>query len=273
MHIPAKRSGRPSFEKVDGIAAEIFTREAGRIVLSRSSDMPLWQQLANQLENLIYSGKIAQRSRIPSEPALCDLFQVSRPVVRNALGALASKGLVVKLPRKGMFVGMPPRESGFVTTNLSLFDDMMARGADIKTRTYELERVAPDEQERDALQLSEGEDVVRVNRVFWIDDQPITYTHMSFPARKVPGFENTDLEGQSILGMVRTLYGRRATRAERWFSAAMPSARAQERMGVPADQPLIWIESVAFEADGSPLEFYRAYYNSNTARIHVSVSD
>ncbi|MGB5724672.1 MAG: GntR family transcriptional regulator [Parasphingorhabdus sp.] len=266
-------AGRPSFEKSDGHATEAFRRESSRIVLSREAPSSLWLQLSDQLENLILSGKLAPNSRIPSEPALCTIFNVSRPVVRSAIGALAARGLVVKLPRKGMFIGNPPRESGFVTANVSLFDDMVARGASIRTRTFELTKAKADDEERAALQLADAAEVVRVTRVFWVDDRPITYTHISFPASKVPGFEKQDVGGRSILGMIRDLYGRRLIRAERWFTATMPSALAQERMGVPGDEPLIWIESIGFENDGSPLEYYRAYYNSKAARIHVSVSN
>ena len=121
--------------------------------------------------------------------------------------------------------------------------------------------------------MAEDDRVVRIARVFWVDGGPLTYTHMSFPSRKIPGFEEFDLEGQSILGLIRDTYGRRTSRAERWFTAAMPSAEACERMGVPEDCPLIRIESIAYEKDGSPLEYYEAYYNSLAARIHISVSD
>lgn len=273
-HIPDKRrTGRPSFDEADGLAAEVFRHEGQRIVLSRDDSAPLWQQLSNQLENLIYSGKIAPRSRIPSEPALCEIFGVSRQVVRNAIGALSTKGLVVKLPRKGMFVGNPPRETDCVTSNLSLFEDMAARGVRVSTKTFELVRTAPDDREKEALELGPGEEVVRVGRVFWIDDRPITCTRMSFPAKKVQGLETLDVEGRSIFGLVRERYDRRPHRAERWFAATMPDAETAERMGVPIDEPMIWIESIAFESDGTPLEFYRAHYNSNTARIHVSVSE
>ena len=73
--------------------------------------------------------------------------------------------------------------------------------------------------------------------------------------------------------MIRDRYGRRVVRAERNFSAVMPSEIACERMGVPADKPLIWIESIGFERDGSPLEYYRAFYNSEAATIRISVAD
>lgn len=268
-----RKTGRPSFDEADGHAAEVFRQEGRRIVLSRDDAAPLWQQLCNQLENLIYSGKIAPRSRIPSETALCEIFRVSRPVVRKALGALSTRGLVVKLPRKGMFVGNPPRETDCITSNLSLFEDMAARGVRVSTKTFELIRTEPDDRERESLELGPGEEIVRVGRVFWIDDRPITCTRMSFPATKVQGLETLDVEGRSIFGLVRERYGRRPHRAERWFAATMPDAETAERMGVPAEIPMIWIESIAYEADGTPLEYYRAHYNSDTARIHVSVSE
>ena len=172
-----------------------------------------------------------------------------------------------------MYVGNRARDTDFVTTNLNLFEDMIARGRNVTTETFEFQRTAPDAEEAQALRLGEGEEVVRVGRVFWIDGLPITCTRMTFPAAKVPGFEELDVEGQSILGMVRDRYGRRLHRAERWFNAVMPDDEVVARTGVPRDKPLIWIESLAFEQDGSPLEFYRAHYVSQTARIHISVSD
>lgn len=266
-------AGRPSFEQAHGLEAESFRREASKVVLSRQANTSLWQQLADQLENMILSNKLAVNSRIPSEPALCEIFDVSRPVVRSAIASLASRGLINKIPRKGMFIGDPPKESGFVTANISVFDDMHSRGAKIDTKTYEVIRVDADEDEIAGLKLSEGEQVVRLKRVFWVDGSPITYTRMSFPAKKVPGFERENIEGRSILGMIRDLYGRSVIRAERSFAATLPSEEAQERMQVSEHDPLIWIESVGFEADGSPLEYYRAFYDSRAARIKVTVSD
>lgn len=150
---------------------------------------------------------------------------------------------------------------------------MLARGVKVETKTYEVTRVEADEDEVTGLKLAPGDQVVRLKRVFWVDGDPITYTRMSFPAAKVPGFEREDVEGRSILGMIRDLYGRSVVRAERNFAATLPTPEAQERMQVSEYDPLIWIESIGFEADGTPLEYYRAFYDSRAANIRVSVSD
>ena len=52
----------------------------------------------------------------------------------------------------------------------------------------------------------------------------------------------------------------------------MPDARVAQLMDIKMSVPLISIESIAYDPDDIPLEYYRAYYNSAVARIHVSTT-
>ncbi|WP_298290064.1 GntR family transcriptional regulator [uncultured Litoreibacter sp.] len=255
------------------MAFEIFQRQSQHVVLSRTASLPLWEQLYQHLENLILSDKLAVGSRIPSEPLLCDLFGVSKAVVRHAISALASKGLVVKLPRKGMFVCERPKESGFVTSNVSLFEDMMARGASIDTKTFAFTTEKADPEEQQGLLLGPDDDVVRITRLFRVDGMPITHSVISFPAAKLPGFAHKDIKNRSILAAIKQLYGLKVVRADRWLDAHMPNALICERMELNDPKPLIHIESIGYDQNGERLEYYQAYYDTGAARIRISVAD
>lgn len=268
-----RKPGRPSFVRADKNNAERFDAAICNISLICTSAVPLWKQLAEQLEAVIRQGGIQPHSRIPSEEALAARFGVSRPVIRHALQNLASRGIVVKLHRKGVFVGDPKPETDFITTNLAAYDDLVARGHKVTTKTFEFYRTAADEHERRALQLKEEDTVVRILRGFWMDDKPVSHALVSFRGDKVPGLENFDIEGQPILRHIQQAYGRRLTRAERWLKAVLPPSQVAIDMGVRSDLPMIWVESIAYEADNSPLEYYRAHYNSEAALIHLSVID
>ena len=139
------------------------------------------------------------------------------------------------------------------------------------TRTFELQLSDPDPEEAAALHLDVGSQVLRVGRVFVMDGKPITYANVSFPAARVPGLEDLLKEGAPVLRLIRERYGRTLVRADRWFKAVMPPKDVAAAMETEPGQPMIWIKSIAYEADDSPLEFYRAYYNSETALIHLSV--
>jgi GntR family transcriptional repressor for pyruvate dehydrogenase complex len=56
------------------------------------------EQVQKQIEDAIFNGTFAQGEKLPSENALAEMFGVSRPTVREALGALVTAGLVRKLP-------------------------------------------------------------------------------------------------------------------------------------------------------------------------------
>src|SRR5271154_6296633 len=80
-------------------------RQIHRIGLGSADSKPLSQplrlgdHLSTRISDLIDRGEFGDEGRLPSELALADRFGVSRPVVREALSRLRSRGVVVS--RKG----------------------------------------------------------------------------------------------------------------------------------------------------------------------------
>ncbi|WP_215455658.1 GntR family transcriptional regulator [Streptomyces sp. ATCC 21386] len=65
---------------------------------------PLYEQIAVILSARIADGTYPPRRRVPSEAAICDEFNVSRPTARSALQLLGQRGLIVTVRGKGSFV-------------------------------------------------------------------------------------------------------------------------------------------------------------------------
>lgn len=65
-------------------------------------------RIVQELGMQIVGGKLAPGQRLPAEPSLCEIYGVSRPVLREATRVLVAKGLVVSKPRVGSVVR--PRE-------------------------------------------------------------------------------------------------------------------------------------------------------------------
>ncbi|RVV97087.1 GntR family transcriptional regulator [Mesobaculum littorinae] len=263
-----KLRGRP--RNNDKASLDVIQRIASRGVIRRSSDTPLWVQLKNALADEIGRHALKPEMRLPAEQTIAELLEVSRPVVRAALDALSDQGLVAKVPRRGIFVTQPRSETSFLTSNVSVHSDLQARGHLVEAQAFLFERCAPDEDEQRIFSLPPDGTVIRIGRIYRSDSQPITHTVISLPGHKVPRMEAVDIQGRSIFEILNTHYGLTAQRAERWFTAALAPEDVAGRLEVPPGHPLISIESVAYDAFDAPLEYYRAYYNSDVARIHVS---
>lgn len=68
---------------------------------------PVTQTIARRLQEMIRSGELKAGERLPSQRALSEQLNVSRPSLREALLTLETLGLVQTLPARGTFVMDP----------------------------------------------------------------------------------------------------------------------------------------------------------------------
>lgn len=64
----------------------------------------IYEQVADQIRHAIRTGKFPPNSRLPAERELAALFKVTRPHVREAIGALQNEGLVLTRRGSGTYV-------------------------------------------------------------------------------------------------------------------------------------------------------------------------
>lgn len=73
-------------------------------MINKYSNVPLYSQLKNLIIEKIDKGEYKEETKIPSEQELCDLFDISRPTVRQAINELTTNGYLYKEKGKGTFV-------------------------------------------------------------------------------------------------------------------------------------------------------------------------
>ena len=79
-------------------------------VFSPVASNKLYIQIYNQLHDAIMSGRFEVGDKLPSEKELCQVFNVSRVPVREALCALELNGLVDSVQGGGVYVRNLPSE-------------------------------------------------------------------------------------------------------------------------------------------------------------------
>jgi DNA-binding GntR family transcriptional regulator len=79
----------------DGARADRIDHNGPRLV---------WQQVSDDLTELITSGALSSGDRLPSNEALSSCYSVSRITVRNAIRHLRKQGLLTAVQGRGTFV-------------------------------------------------------------------------------------------------------------------------------------------------------------------------
>lgn len=73
-------------------------------MISKYSNIPLYSQLKRLIIEKIEKGEYSEDSKIPSEQELCEMYDISRPTVRQAISELTNSGYLYKEKGKGTFV-------------------------------------------------------------------------------------------------------------------------------------------------------------------------
>src|SRR6202049_2326065 len=140
-------------------------------VLDRESPVPLYYQLAQNMETAIRSGQLSSGSHLENEIELARQLGVSRPTVRRAIGLLANRGLVIRRHGIGTLV-VPVRVRRPVRLS-SLYDDLKESGQAPTTRLLAFEIVPAPAEVASALQITRGTRALYFERLRHATDQPI----------------------------------------------------------------------------------------------------
>ena len=74
------------------------------IIISNSSDQPIYEQVYSQIRDQIMSGDLKEGDRLPSIRALAAQLRISAITTKRAYSDLEAQGLVHTVPGKGCFV-------------------------------------------------------------------------------------------------------------------------------------------------------------------------
>jgi GntR family transcriptional regulator len=239
--------------------------------IDRTSPVQYYHQLKELLREEIGSGHWKVGTRIPSEPELCRLLDVSRTVVRQALGDLEHEGLLRRRKGLGTFVAEPKIRERLVQSLTGFHDDMVAQGRTPRTRVLD-QRVmtAPAHVARE-LGVPVGHPVVMIERVRFVDTEPIALVTTYLPHALVPGLERIDFTDRSLYQTLSTRFGLELDRGRRLLESVAARDLDAELLDVEPGDPLLFLRSVTYLPDGRAIEYYEARHRGDRTVLEVEL--
>lgn len=233
--------------------------------------LPYYSQLITLLSERIHNGEWQPGDQLPSEADLCQMYAVSRTVVRQALQEMQYAGLVSRRKGKGTFVAQPKLGESLVQTLTGFYQDMRERGHTVATQVLQSDRIQPSPKIAEQLQLEAGADVYRIERLRFVDGEPIVLVTTYLPCRLCPGLAQFDLSARSLYEVLEHALGLELSHGRRSIEAVAANAREAQLLDVREGDPLIRLESVTFLKDGRPVEYYQAVHRGDRSRFEVEL--
>ncbi|MEV0977384.1 GntR family transcriptional regulator [Streptomyces sp. NPDC049915] len=232
--------------------------DAVDFALDRASPVPLYHQLAQQLEAAISRGVLVPGSLLGNEVDLSTRLGLSRPTVRQAIQSLVDKGLLVR--RRGVGTQVVHRQVRRPLELSSLYDDLEAAGQGPSTRVVRHERGPASAEVAAALGIGEGDEVIVLERLRLTHGRPVALLCNHLPAALLD-LDTARLETTGLYRLMRaagiTLHSARQRVGAR-CATATEASRLDEQQGAA----LLTMQRTAYDDTGRAVEhgthIYRA---------------
>lgn len=206
---------------------------------------------------------------LPPERALAPQLAVSRMTLRRAVEELVREGRLVRRHGAGTFVAEPKIAQGLAVTSFS--DDMRQRGAVPSSRTLEVGPMFAGAHLGKRLEISPGEQLIRVVRLRLADGSPMALETLHIPRSVAPGLDAAALEGRSFYTLLAEEYSIALAGGVQTIEATVTDEAESEVLEVPMHSPAFLFERLSRAADGRVVEFVRSVYRGDRYQFRVDL--
>jgi len=238
--------------------------------LARQSPIPLYYQLKGIFRSWIVSGKFDSDKRFPSENELQEQYNVSRMTIRRALSELVNEGFLVREQGRGSFV-VQQRVQDQLRQLTSFTEDMQLRGLVTASKVLSFQ-VVVDGEVAQKMDISEHEELVRLERVRLVEEEPIALQTAFVRHHFCPGLAESGLVEGSLYKTLEGSYGLRLGRALQTLEAKPADEYEARLLQIEKGYPVLALERLTYLHNGGAIEFVRSTYRGDQYRFTVELA-
>ena len=239
--------------------------------VDHDSPIPYYVQVKEALKEYIEQGRWEPGEQLPGDMELCDMFDVSRTVVRQALSEMVHEGYVVRRKGRGTYVAEPKIRESLVQKLTGFYQDMAERGHPPVSQVLKQEIVPASAKIAGHLAVEPGTPTIEIERLRFIQDEPIVLVTTYLPQELCPELMNQDLSRQSLYAYLEEHYRLIIARGRRTIQATLANEYEADLLQIEKGAALILLDSVSYLEDGTPVEFYHALHRSDRSQFEVEL--
>lgn len=218
--------------------------------LDRTSPMPLWAQLEQDLKRRLDRHEFDDR--FPTDSELVEQYGVSRHTVREAIRHLNTTGILHRERGRGTVVNRAEFEQPLGAL-YSLFDSIESSGVEQRSTVVEL-RSESDAGVAARLDLAPDAPLVYLERIRFAGDEPLAIDRAWLPMELAAPILESDLRHTALYDELDRRCGVRPTDGWERIAPTNPSASDRQRLGMRRGEAAFFLERRS-NAGGRPIEW------------------
>jgi GntR family transcriptional regulator len=232
------------------------------IRLDTHNPIPLYYQVYSFFNQLILEGIIKAGTSFPPETDLAEALNVGRQTIRQAMAQLVREGKIERFSGKGTFVTFQnPRNQFFLDRSFS--QQMADLGMNTYAKVLELSTGRIDESCSKYLQSKLGAPCLKLTRLRFGNDEPISLQYALIITEKCPDLHEYDFSTQSLFHLLTSVYKLEISEIFHSVNAILAADQQAQLLKIKAGEPLLIEDAVTYLTDGSPIETTTSYFRAD----------
>ena len=237
--------------------------------LKTGTPIPIYYQLQAIIRGEIENGHWESGRMIPTERQLAEAYRVSIGTVKKAILNLVNEGYLHRFQGKGTFV------KGTILRRESLryyrfLDAFSEEKNDLSVKPIRLKRISGFQPANNYLKISPGKDLFELQRIFFLKNIPVVFSISYLPASLFKNFDKIPFPSftqKTLYVTIEEEYGLPTIRNRELIGAIFPSNEVCKALQINKNNPVLYIEMLAFTYKDKPYEYRRAYCAASSLRI------
>lgn len=241
-------------------------------VVGSRGPAPKYYVLKQDLIRRIEGRQYREYEPILSERELGERYGVSRITVRRAIEELVKDGYLYKVQGRGTYVKATEYSQDLLSIT-SCTQDVRNLGMTPRRAVLSAEVIPVDDMRMSELELTKGDHVFRLERIYYADDTPINHTVAYLPYETFPAINLHDFSSSSLYEVLESEYQTKIIRAVRTIEAVLARGKIAEWLEVKPGVPILLFNCVTYgEVRGQrmPIETFECHYRSDKFKFYIN---
>jgi len=216
-------------------------------MLDKKSPIPLYFQIVQEIDRLISDLRIG--NKLPSEQELANMFEVSRPTVRQAMKVLESEGKIEKKRGLGTFVSSYKYDTG-LTKIISLADRMKSGNINFTSKLISLKKIKANHDIAVNLEVQPKSEIIYIERLRLVNHEPMYLTKGHVVSSHCDAIFKADLNKEPIFESIKTYCGIVTNKVKRNLEVIPATESLAELLNTETGSPLYLLRTYSYAVEG-----------------------
>ncbi|TDM45640.1 GntR family transcriptional regulator [Macrococcoides goetzii] len=220
------------------------------------SQVQLYLQIAEKIRNNIDNGELQVGDKLPSERKLCELYDVSRITIRQALDLLEDERIIQRKQGIGTYV-LPSQYNQILNNLYSFSDEIIKKGDKPSTKMLDIQLVRVNDYIHKRTGLMLNAHVFKLTRLRLANDKPLVLEYSYIPQSLAPDLDKFNFNKVSLYKTLSNEYQIQIDNAHETLEATILTKEEAELLNKKPKHIAMYIQRYAY-SKGQIVEYTRS---------------